>query len=330
MFLVWALCRNTGVRVGHDITRQSNVDANSSVQNGIGLLVSCFNESCLLWLQHKKICEFPSYEFYKGRLTSESQHFCLLEEFWPRGPHWPIAFCDIVGKEEGASSHHKTHQESKCNKIEADKIVIYCQCVTMVTNLIYLQVDIIVALRMAKRSNRKEPKIAVLTPYKAQKRLVEDLVTDRKLKVTVSTINESQGSEHNKICVVPFNWYWFCLLGSEFDFVIFSAVRSMPRHTIRNRAAVQPDRAWIREHLGFITDRHQICVGITRAKHGLVIVGEYTCDICVLTDMSNDCNGLGNAMLLSYDQTWERLVYYYEYYGCMVGASTFPPRPQQA
>ena len=63
-------------------------------------------------------------------------------------------------------------------------------------------------------------------------------------------------------------------IGSEFDFVIFSTVRSMPRHTIRNKAAVQPDRQWIRDNLGFITDRHQICVGITRAKHGLVIVGE--------------------------------------------------------
>ena len=72
-------------------------------------------------------------------------------------------------------------------------------------------------------------------------------------------------------------------IGSEFDFVIFSTVRSMPRHTIRNRAAVQPDRAWIREHLGFITDRHQLCVGITRAKHGMVIVGECTCDTCYRT-----------------------------------------------
>jgi len=42
-----------------------------------------------------------------------------------------------------------------------------------------------------------------------------------------------------------------------------------------SKAAVQADRAWIREHLGFITDRHQICVGITRAKHGLVIVGKH-------------------------------------------------------
>ena len=64
-------------------------------------------------------------------------------------------------------------------------------------------------------------------------------------------------------------------IGSEYDFVIFSTVRSLPRRTISNRAAVQPDRAWIRDNLGFITDRHQICVGITRAKHGLVIVGEY-------------------------------------------------------
>ena len=63
----------------------------------------------------------------------------------------------------------------------------------MVTISGWLQVDIIIALRMAKRSNKKEPKIAVLTPYKAQKRLMEDLVLERGLKVTVNTINESQG-----------------------------------------------------------------------------------------------------------------------------------------
>ena len=63
----------------------------------------------------------------------------------------------------------------------------------MVTNSICLQVDIIVALRKAKRSKKNEPKIAVLTPYKAQKRLIEELVEKKKLEVIVSTINESQG-----------------------------------------------------------------------------------------------------------------------------------------
>ena len=66
-------------------------------------------------------------------------------------------------------------------------------------------------------------------------------------------------------------------LGSEYDFVIFSTVRSMPRNIIRNKAAIQPDRTWLRDRLGFVTDKHQICVGITRARHGLIIVGECAC-----------------------------------------------------
>ena len=63
----------------------------------------------------------------------------------------------------------------------------------MVTSLTCLQVDIIKALQSAKRSKKEEPKIAVLTPYKAQKELVKELVKQKKLKVTVGTINESQG-----------------------------------------------------------------------------------------------------------------------------------------
>ena len=33
---------------------------------------------------------------------------------------------------------------------------------------------------------------------------------------------------------------------------------------------------------------------------------------------------IGNAMLLSYDQTWERLLDYYRNHGCNVTGSTFP------
>ena len=65
--------------------------------------------------------------------------------------------------------------------------------VAKIINPGWLQVDIIMALRMAKRSNKEEPKIAVLTPYKAQKRLVEEIVLEKELAIAVSTINESQG-----------------------------------------------------------------------------------------------------------------------------------------
>ena len=43
---------------------------------------------------------------------------------------------------------------------------------------------------------------------------------------------------------------------------------------IYDEEAVQADRHWVLENLGFITDPHQICVGITRSKYGLIIVGK--------------------------------------------------------
>ena len=35
------------------------------------------------------------------------------------------------------------------------------------------------------------------------------------------------------------------------------------------------DIDWIRKNLGFVADSHRICVGITRSKFGLVILGEW-------------------------------------------------------
>ena len=126
------------------------------------------------------------------------------------------------------------------------------------------------------------------------------------------------------------------ILGSEYDFVIFSTVRSTPRHIIRNKAAIQPDRTWLRDHLGFITDRHQICVGITRARHGLIIVGEcvYVAEFIAYEEQQINCTG--DAVLLSYNETWRNLLTSYDESwddekkiykgkGCIVGADNFPP-----
>ncbi len=72
--------------------------------------------------------------------------------------------------------------------------------------------------------------------------------------------------------------------GSEYGIVVLSMVRSQPIDSIttsggRRREA---DIGWRRSNLGFITDRHQICVGITRCKYGLIIVGE----LSLITDTS--------------------------------------------
>ena len=34
------------------------------------------------------------------------------------------------------------------------------------------------------------------------------------------------------------------------------------------------DIGWLMKNIGFVADSHQICVGITRCKYGLVIVGK--------------------------------------------------------
>jgi len=55
--------------------------------------------------------------------------------------------------------------------------------------------------------------------------------------------------------------------------VLLSTVRSQPLEDIENPEAVIPDRGWLGENLGFLTDTHIINVGITRCQYGLIIVG---------------------------------------------------------
>ena len=62
----------------------------------------------------------------------------------------------------------------------------------------------------------------------------------------------------------------FPCTGSEWDYVIISLVRSLPEDDIDPN----PSLHWLREHLGFVIDHHQINVALTRAKRGLCIIGE--------------------------------------------------------
>ena len=64
------------------------------------------------------------------------------------------------------------------------------------------------------------------------------------------------------------------ILGNECGIVLLSTVRSLPLDEIEDCEALIPDRGWLSEHLGFLTDKHIINVGITRCQYGLVIVGK--------------------------------------------------------
>lgn len=70
-----------------------------------------------------------------------------------------------------------------------------------------------------------------------------------------------------------------CYTGSEADYVVLSMVRSKPLKQIKDRTAVLADRKWRMENLGIVADSHHLCVALTRARFGLVIIGEFYCSI---------------------------------------------------
>ena len=67
---------------------------------------------------------------------------------------------------------------------------------------------------------------------------------------------------------------YFFTAGDEYGIVVLSTVRSQPLAEISNEDHIQPDRSWLLQNLGFLTDQHEINVGITRSKYGLIIVGK--------------------------------------------------------
>ena len=67
-------------------------------------------------------------------------------------------------------------------------------------------------------------------------------------------------------------YVYMCLcvgVGSEWDYVLLSTVRSLPQREID----AHPSDRWRAQNLGFITDQHQINVAMTRARLGLIIIG---------------------------------------------------------
>ncbi|XP_021378073.1 helicase with zinc finger domain 2-like [Mizuhopecten yessoensis] len=211
------------------------------------------------------ICSFPSKEFYGDKLTTDQKYTAgwLVNrplKIWKNNNpknHIPIAFVHVEGKEVTLEvSTEEGNEKSKSNLEEAKQAVEIFE-------------------HLVKREKLNVADIRILSQYNAQRQLIHRKITEIKTEekiaypdVRVDTVVASQGGES--------------------DYVILSTVRSMPRPLIEHRPAL----GWKLRHLGFITDRHQINVALTRAKKGLFIIG--------------------NKHLLRCDKTWENLLNFYE------------------
>ncbi|XP_054029482.1 helicase with zinc finger domain 2 [Dryobates pubescens] len=182
---------------------------------------------------HKNICEFPSQQFYEGKLKTWSQLHRRPSIFCHRTNHCcPVIFGHVEGREQSLIiSTEEGNENSKANLEEVQEAVRLAKQLTLDGGI--------------------EPeKVAILSPYNAQvaeinKRLQREGISG----VTVCTIMKSQGS--------------------EWRYVILSTVRSCPCDEIDST----PTKSWQKTYLGFVTNPNQVNVAITRAQEGLCIIG---------------------------------------------------------
>ncbi|XP_062578568.1 helicase with zinc finger domain 2-like [Saccostrea cucullata] len=212
---------------------------------------------------HPSLCRFPSNTFYYNRLiTQKSPKWEVLQplNMW-RNPKNPLVFCHIEGEEEYlANTTEEGNEMSKFNTAEIDHV-----------EKVYLH--------LVKREGVAPENINIMSQYNAQCSKIRERLKKHHVQ-HVNTVVASQGG--------------------EWDYVIFSLVRSIPDYRIEPH----PTIGWCKENLGFITDKNQINVALTRARKGLVIIG--------------------NKRLMNCNETFKSLLKEYARHGCVEDAENFP------
>ncbi|XP_038074345.1 uncharacterized protein LOC119742480 isoform X2 [Patiria miniata] len=257
----------------------------ASLAEELGMKISMLEEyekhAIMLTTQyrmHETICKFPSDTFYKSKLETAEvvkrrrPEPKAVQRIWPaEGKDFRNVFCHVDGREETQSvKSADANENSRANPQEVKHVV------QIVLNLI-------------TKCKIKPERILVLSQYRLQctriRDRIEELGRHDLKKVTVSTVITSQGGER--------------------DYVVFSTVRSLPRQEIEEK----PTLGWKSRNLGFIMDDNQINVALTRARKGLIIVG--------------------NQRLLQVHDTFKKLLDHYRHKGAVLNAETFVRRFRQ-
>ena len=160
---------------------------------------------------HKEICDFPSREFYGGRLKSAAGAGYLAN--FPLKPYTVI---DVTNTRQDTSD-----PKNIVNKGEA---AFVCS-----------------VLKLMEQHLSPQSTVGVITPYKGQKKLLQEKIQALSLsniKVDVNTIDGFQGQERQVI--------------------IFSSVRASEEGSDSSS-------------IGFMGSVQRMNVALTRAKHGLVV-----------------------------------------------------------
>ncbi|XP_062578545.1 helicase with zinc finger domain 2-like [Saccostrea cucullata] len=213
---------------------------------------------------HPSLCRFPSKAFYDMKvITQKSPKWEMLQPLGMwHNPKNPLIFCHIEGEEEYLAN--ATEEGNEMPRFNKAEI-------DQVEKVFH---------HLVKKEGICSADINIMSQYNAQCSKIRE-----RLKKHVQHVNTVVASQ-----------------GGEWDYVIFSLVRSLPEYRIEPH----PTMGWCKENLGFITDYHQINVALTRARKGLVIIG--------------------NERLVQCDGIFKMLLSEYARHGCILDAENFPPK----
>ena len=175
---------------------------------------------------HPRLAEFPSAYFYDNQLLSGVH---AKDREIPAGFNWPREKFPIAFVQTGNDAHDEMSTLSIINNREAEIVT------DIVMNLI--------------AENDFEDDVTVISPYSAQKQLIEEMIFGESGRKT--TLRSRDLRKRVKVRTVD------GFQGSESDVIVFSATRCNDEMTV-----------------GFLKDYRRVNVMLTRTKKGLIVVGD--------------------------------------------------------
>nr|XP_006816018.1 PREDICTED: helicase with zinc finger domain 2-like [Saccoglossus kowalevskii] len=258
--------------------RQLQPIVTHNLSNQMGLGVSLLERYCdqnhfirlkIQYRMHNAICEFPNNQFYDGDLETAETVLKRSQLKTTMDGVWP------GGKHVPTVFCHSVGKEESL-KVTTDEGSEHSK-----KNLQEVKDVVRIAKILTTKYGLAKSRIQILSQYRAQcHEITGELKGVNCQNIGVNSVIGFQGSEQ--------------------DYIILSTVRSLPQREIEER----PTKGWLKKNLGFVTDEHQINVALTRARKGLIIIG--------------------NANLLRTDYNWRRLLEEYRRKNCCVDARNFP------
>ncbi|CAG2233752.1 unnamed protein product [Mytilus edulis] len=219
---------------------------------------------------HPEICAFPSKQFYKNRLETMPSYTWRTDSPLKS---WLKQNTPVIFCHVEGTEEYLPFNTEEGNEQSCSNKQEVDQVVKVFKHLV--------------EDELIDPHyINIMSQYNSQCHSIrQELKKDKFIQFNVNTVVASQGG--------------------EWDYVVISLVRSLPDYRIEPK----PTLGWCKQNLGFITDEHQTNVALTRARKGLIVIG--------------------NQKLLKCNDVWANFLNHYGQKGCVVDCEKFPPPPQR-